>query len=428
MPEILLHYIWQHCLWAGFPQQTTDGRPVEILSVGQHNTDAGPDFMNVRLRIGGYEWAGNVEIHTYSSDWYKHHHHTDKAYDHIILHVVRNADKQVYNSEGEAVPQCELRYPEDQDYLTELIEYARKMDSAEGMIECNKILLQDPDILTQGWRNALLRRRMACKQQSIEHLLEITNHSWEHAFYITLAHNFGFHTNGIPFETLAINTPLSYLQKHRNSLFQLTAMLLGQSGLLNADTVRDDENQRLYREYLFLQKKFALKPLDGHIWKRGRMRPQAFPEVRIRQFAQLLFQSEFLFSQLMETDKLSDLVDLLTLRQLSQDDCAHLAPPAPIGRDSVRILLINSVIPYKYAYALAYQNPAQAERAYALLEQIAPEDNKIIRQWRLLGQSVRSAADTQALIHLYRYYCRSHKCMNCQVGYQIFIERQLPLL
>ena len=44
MPEIVLHYIWEHCLWAGFEQQTTDGRTVEILSVGEHNRDAGPDY------------------------------------------------------------------------------------------------------------------------------------------------------------------------------------------------------------------------------------------------------------------------------------------------------------------------------------------------------------------------------------------------
>ena len=92
-PEILLHYIWQNRLWASFPQTDTDGKPIEILSVGRHNTDAGPDFADVHLRIGGQEWFGNVEIHLTSSDWYKHRHHLDKAYDSVVLHVVRQADK-----------------------------------------------------------------------------------------------------------------------------------------------------------------------------------------------------------------------------------------------------------------------------------------------------------------------------------------------
>ena len=78
MPEILLHYIWEHCLWAGFEQQTTDGRHVEILSVGEHNRDAGPDYSHARIRIDGREWVGNIEIHVCSSDWLRHKHHLDK--------------------------------------------------------------------------------------------------------------------------------------------------------------------------------------------------------------------------------------------------------------------------------------------------------------------------------------------------------------
>ena len=407
-PEILLHYIWQNRLWASFPQTDTDGKPIEILSVGRHNTDAGPDFADVHLRIGGQEWFGNVEIHLTSSDWYKHRHHLDKAYDSVVLHVVRQADKRVYNSQGEAICQCELRYPDNQDYLTGLIRAAQRMDS------------------TDGWRKKLLHKRLDCKQQSIQRLLGITHNSWEHAFYITLAHNFGFHTNGIPFETMAIQTPLAYLQKHRNSLFQLTAILLGQSGLLTAATAQTDEEQRLLREYLFLQKKFSLTPIDGYLWKKARMRPQAFPEVRIRQFAQLIHQSEFLFSRLMDESGLEQLVSLLTLHPAEEDTPNKLAFPSPIGRSSIDILLINSVIPYKYAYALAHKDSTAIDKALLLMEQIAPENNSIIRQWHLLGQEVHSAADTQALIHLYQNYCQSSRCMNCEVGYQIFLNAEPP--
>lgn len=412
MPEILLHYIWQHCLWAGFPQTTTDGRPVEILSVGLHNIDAGPDFANVHLRIGEQEWYGNVEIHLTSSDWFTHKHHLNPAYDRIILHVVRKADKKIYNSQGEELPQCELQYAEDRDYLSSLISAAQHMDSAEGIIECGRQLLSDPEMLTEGWRRVLLRKRLECKRQSIMRLLDITHGSWEQAFYITLAHNFGFHTNGIPFETLAIHTPLSCLQKHRDSLFQLTAILLGQSGLLTAERAHTDEEQRLLKEYLFLQKKFSLQPISGTMWKYARMRPQTFPDVRIRQFAQLLYQSEFLFSRLIEA--------------ASVDDCARLftldAPPV-LGKSSVDILLINSVIPYKYAHALYHHDLQAAEQAFMLMEQIPPENNRIIRQWQLLGQQVHNAADTQALLHLYQNYCQPHNCLNCDVGYQIFLNR-----
>lgn len=413
MPEIVLHYIWEHCLWAGYEQKTTDGRPVEIVSVGEHNRDAGPDYSHARVRIDGKEWIGNIEIHVCSSDWTKHHHHLDKAYNNVILHVVRTADKPVYNSKGELVPQCELQYPSDKDYLSELFAAAQQMDSAIGRIGCAEQLLHEPGLLTEGWRKTLLYKRLECKRASIERLLEITKGSWEHALYISLARNFGFHTNSLPFEQLAINTPLSYLQKHRNSLFQLTAMLMGQAGGLEPSSLShsdDKEKQLLAKEYAFMQAKFGLTPMDASIWKHSKMRPQNSPELRIRQFAQLLYQSENLLSKILDTDDLKELEHLFAVPQM--------------GKSSIYILLINTVIPYKYAYA---KHRNMDFDAYALMTKIAAENNTIIRQWRVLGQEVKNAADTQALLHLYQNYCQHHECINCEVGYKIFQDRQLKL-
>ena len=402
MPEILLHYIWEHCLWAGFEQYTTDEKPVEIISVGEHNRDAGPDYSHARVRIDGKEWVGNIEIHVCSSDWTKHHHHLDKAYDNVILHVVRTADKPVYNSRGELVPQCELNYPSDKDYLSDLFVAAQQMDSAVGRIGCAEQLLHDPNLLTEGWRKTLLYKRLECKRASIERLLEITKGSWEHALYISLARNFGFHTNSLPFEQLAINTPLSILQKHRNSLFQLTAILMGQAGLLT--------DEALAKEYDFMRTKFGLTPLEGSIWKHARMRPQNSPELRIKQFAQLLYQSDSLLSKILDTDDLKQLQKLFIVPQM--------------GNSSIDILLINTVIPYKHAYA---KHRNKSFDAQALMAQIPAENNTIIRQWRILGQQIKNAADTQALLHLYQNYCQHHECINCEVGYQIFQDKQLKL-
>ena len=407
MPEIVLHYIWERCLWAGFAQRTTDGREVEILSVGEHNHDAGPDYSHARIRIDGKEWIGNIEIHISSSDWTKHHHHTDKAYDSVILHVVRVADKPVYNSKGELVPQCELQYPSDQDYLSGLFSLAQQMDSATSRIGCAEQLIHEPELLTNGWRKTLLHKRLECKRTSIKRLLEITKGSWEHALYISLARNFGFHTNSLPFEQLAINTPLSCLMKHRNSLFQLTAILLGQASLIK------EEEKELQKEYHFLRIKFGLTPIDPTMWKHARMRPQNSPEIRVRQFAQLIYQSENLLSKIIDEDGLKELEQLFNVPQM--------------GKSSIDILLINTVIPYKYAYAMHQNNAEKAEQTAELMESIAPENNVIVRQWRVLGQQVHNAADTQALLHLYQNYCQHHECINCEVGYKIFQDRQLKL-
>ena len=405
MPEIVLHYIWEHCLWAGFAQHTTDGQPVEILSVGEHNRDAGPDYSHAHVKIGNREWVGNIEIHVCSSDWIKHRHHLDKAYDNVILHVVRTADKPIYNSRGDLIPQCELQYPSDKDYLSALFQSAQQMDSAVARIGCAEQLVHDPGLLTEGWRKTLLRKRLECKRSSITRLLEITKGSWEHALYISLARNFGFHTNSLPFEQLAINTPLSYLQKHRNNLFQLTALLMGQAGLI--------QEPELQKEYDFLRAKFGLTHMDGSVWKHARMRPQNSPELRIHQFAQLMYQSENLLSKILDTNDLKDLRALFAVENM--------------GSSSIDILLINTVIPYKYAYALHRNHTAQAEAAMMLMEKIPAENNTIIRQWRVLGQEIHNAADTQALLHLYQNYCQHHDCINCEVGYQIFQDKQLKL-
>jgi hypothetical protein len=156
------------------------------------------------------------------------------------------------------------------------------------------------------------------------------------------------------------------------------------------------------------------------------MRPQNAPEIRIRQFAQLIHQSEFLFSELMQAKDIATMVNILQFR--SDDTNNLLTLPPKLGRKSIDILLINTIIPYQYAYALAqHKTGIDIDNIIEFINQIPAEDNRIIKQWRTLGQHIQSAADTQALLHLYQNYCQPHQCYNCQVGYQIFAQQQLSL-
>lgn len=171
MPELLLHYIWLKRLFLTLPQYTTDGRPVEVINVGQHNLDQGPDFFGATIRIGGMEWTGNEEIHVKSSDWYKHGHQQDKAYDNIILHVVRHADKQVFSTNGDAIPQCELQYPENSAYLAGML--------ADKTSVCSQRLFANPALLQEDWKAMLLRDRMQKKSLAISQLLQLNCNDWE---------------------------------------------------------------------------------------------------------------------------------------------------------------------------------------------------------------------------------------------------------
>ncbi len=415
MPELLLHYIWQMKAFLAFPQETTDGRRVEVIDVGQHNTDAGPDFFNVKIRIDGQLWAGNVEIHVLSSDWSKHHHDKDSAYDNIILHVVKKADREVFNTRGEAIPQCELRYPTDEKQLERLL--------IDRLAACNTQVSEHPSLLADTWKQSLLNRRLQKKTEAINTLLRQLNNDWEEALYITLAHNFGFHTNGLPFELTARQTPLSYLRKHRDNLFQLEALILGQSGLLQTHNTTL-YTQQLLTEYNFLQKKFSLQPIDGSLWKMGRMRPQNSPLVRLIQFATLMQQSEGLFAKIIQTCDLSQLRELFSVSISEEFAQKNLSTTYRLGKSSIDILLINTVIPYKFAYGKAHNNLRLQEEAFTLLHQLPAEKNHIITQWNLLGIQAKNAADSQSLIHLYQDYCITHRCFQCDVGYQIFTTSQ----
>ncbi len=405
MPELLLHYIWQMRAFASFPQSTTDGLPVEVLEVGVHNGDAGPDFFNVKLLIDGQVWVGNVEIHILASDWYKHHHEKDAAYDNVILHVVKKADKEVFNSQGKPILQMELHYPEDEKELEKLL--------IDRIAVCNYKIAEQPSLVAETWKQTLLSHRLFRKKGAIDELLAKTHNDWEEALYITLAHNFGFHTNALPFELVARQTPLAYLRKHRDNLFQLQAMILGQSGLLHDPRTshlvpfvdEPDFLLRLQKEYAFLQKKFNLTPVDPVMWKMGRMRPQNSPYVRLLQFAALMQHAEGLLAQII------NLSDIKELRKLFEDE---------LGKSSIDIILINTVVPYKFAYGKQHNNKRLQEEAFALLQTIPAEKNHIIEQWKLLGLKVKNAADTQALIHLYVDYCLTSRCGQCEVGYQIF--------
>lgn len=427
MPEIILHYIWQQQISEVYQQFTCDGYPVCVLAVGEHNQGSGPDFLHARVRIDNKEYTGSVEMHTKSSDWYRHRHHLNPAYNEVVLHVVREADREVYNAKGERIPQCVLHYPEGKDYLQSLFTSAMRMDKLEGVMRCYERLRETPSLVTDGWRSLLLQHRLDCRHASIRRLLELTQGDWDQAFYISLARNFGFHTNSNAFERLAMSLPLIYLRKHRNSLHQLTAMLLGQSGLLREETAVGNELTDLWQEYRFMQHKFHLQPIAPTLWKTARLRPQNAPMVRIRQFAQLIFEHEFLFSSLVEAGDIESMRAALTLHPDAVDEDTRVLPPAPIGAASIDVLLINTAIPYRYAYALHRKQADSARAAMALLEAIPAEQNTIIRQWMLAGQAVHSAADTQALIHLYQTYCQPQQCLHCGVGYQVFIDKDNQL-
>ncbi|MDP4240083.1 MAG: DUF2851 family protein [Bacteroidota bacterium] len=418
MKESILHYVWQNKLFIVPDLQTTDGEKLEIIDVGRNNADAGPDFFNAKIRIGDTLWAGNVEIHAHSSDWYKHNHQSDKAYDSVILHVVLHADGDVYRRNGDLIPQLELIYPRQIDTNYE------RLFSQQKWIPCSDKIDLVPSIFIQNWKNALLTERLEQKKNSIEKLLAENNQHWEQAFYITLARNFGFGTNSQAFDTLAKSLPISVLGKHKDNIVQLEALLFGQSGLLNQEK-QDDYSIKLKKEYDFLRAKYKLNPQDGSQWKLLRLRPGNFPHIRIAQFAALIHSSTKLFSKIVEDPKIESLQKLFENEPSAYWNSSYLfgnkstIHVKKLGIQSINGILINTVVPFLFCYANYKNNDELKDKAIQLLEVIPAERNSIIRGWQELGLNSETAFDTQALIHLKKQYCDEKKCLRCRIGHKV---------
>lgn len=418
MKESILHYVWQHKLFTAHDLVTTEGEKLEVIDPGRINIDAGPDFFNAKIRIGETLWAGNVEIHTISGDWYKHNHQTDLAYDTVILHVVLKADCVVYRSDGELIPQLELKYPSQIDTNYEMLVNQQKW------IACSDVINLIPLIFIESWKDALLTERLEQKMNSIEQLLSENNQYWEEAFYITLARNFGFNTNSQAFEMLAKSLSISILGKHKDNIIQLEALLFGQAGLLNPDK-QDDYSIKLKKEYDFLSVKYGLVPMGSSQWKLLRLRPDNFPHVRIAQFAALIHSSTKLFSKIIEDTNIESLRKLFQVEPSDYWKTNYLFSHKStrrikkLGTQSINGILINTVVPFLFCYANHKNNDELKNKAIQLLEEIPAEHNNIVNGWVKTGLKTENAFDTQALIQLKKQYCDVKNCLRCRIGHKV---------
>lgn len=425
MKEKLLHFVWKYRPFYISGRCNTQNEVVNIIDPGFQNIDAGPDFFNAKIRIGTTVWVGNVEIHLKSSDWYAHGHQSDSHYDNVILHVVVNDDKPAINSQGHSIATLVVDYPYGlESSLDALL-------SSTGWIPCHGSI----SVLNSFSITAMLQRLMVDRlEQKTEHVLESVsncNGSWEEAFYRSMAYCFGLKVNAYPAELLAKSLPLNVLGKHRNSLFQIEALLFGQAGMLSLLQIEEPYFISLQKEYGFLAQKFALAPIDGGLWKFLRMRPVGFPMVRLAQLAALINRSTSLFSKVIEAETCAQIDDLLNC-QPSEFWLTHYnfqkqsAPKAkPVGKTLKQIIIINSVVPFMFAYGISRNDELLKNRALQFLDDLPVEDNATVNGFKSMGIKLRSAADSQALIQLKTGWCDAKKCIFCDIGAKLLAKSKL---
>ena len=428
--EHLLHYVWRHKIFPLRPLATTTGLPVEVVDPGLPNADAGPDFFNAKVRIDGTLWVGNVEIHRLASDWFRHGHDRDAAYANVVLHVVERADGDVPRPlpDGGLLPQLELECPAD------VAKRYHDLSQADDHPPCHATAAGLPRLAVHAWFAALQAERLERKAADIGQRLARLEGNWEDAFFVTLARNFGFGLNGDAFEAWASALPLRAADKHRDNLFQLEALFFGRAGLLDDEptdeAAPDDYRTRLQAEYRYLCRKFELQPAATPRWRLLRLRPGNFPHVRLAQLAWLYAHAHPLLSRVAEAPDAAALRRLLSAGTSDYWTTHYLfGHPSPrrakrVGTSAQDLLIINTVVPFLYAYGRYKADDSLCERAARLLDGLRPEDNHITRQWMADGLPVENAADSQALVQLSREYCDRRDCLRCRFGYEYLKQRK----
>jgi hypothetical protein len=418
MQEALLHYIWKNALLEQKEYLADTGERIRIIHFGFHNTDAGPDFTEAKIGIEGTLWAGNVEIHTDASDWYRHRHQENPAYNNVILHVVMNGDTKCHTESGRTVPTISLQ-PDpflDKKY--------RSLMESEKKIPCTEELKFLDHSLIRFWLSALAIERLSSRTQAIRSLLRSTNNNWEEAFYIQLARSIGLNINSLPFEMLARSIPIKILQKTQGNITCAEALFFGQAGFLDSD-LSDNYFLVLKKEYEYLRKKHALVPMEKHLWKFLRSRPLNFPTIRIAQLAGLLNSKEHLFSQIMEIRELPALKDFLSCTVSPYWNNHYIfgtesyCTGKELGSNTKLSIIINTVVPFLYVFGEIKNSNILKDRALEWLEQIPSEKNQVLKNWSVAGIKARHAADSQALLELYHQYCVPKKCLDCQLGHLV---------
>ena len=433
MKESFLYYLWENRLLTG-TLQTNGKQSVEILNPGYRNTNAGPDFLEAKIKIGEQLWAGHVEIHVKTSDWNRHGHQNDKAYRNVVLHVVYEHDRPVND-----IPVLVVKGRFDECLYHR---YERFMAS-QRWIACERQLEEVQAFTKATWLERMAVERLEEKSKKVGKLLEANKFDWEDALYRLVLRYFGLKVNNEAFDSLAQLLPVKTLLKHADNLLQVEAMLLGCAGFLRHN-YQEVYPRLLQREFAAMQAKFGLLAMPEERWKFMRMRPLNFPTVRLAQLAQVIHQHGCLFSKIKEAESVSEVKALFDVNASAYWDTHYrfstkvppLDRPSPskgpspgekpssdgparakhLGEGTADVLMINAVIPLLFAYGQLHKNRAYCEKALRFLEETDAEDNTIIRHFNALGWTADNAMQSQALLHLYNMYCRRKRCLECAIG------------
>ncbi len=410
--ERLLQYIWEHNYYRLTGLLSTQDQPLRIVHPGTINKGQGPDFLNARIRYENSTWVGHIELHVNTSDWLAHGHTSDPNYRNVILHVVWQDDTDL----GLDFPTLVLH-----DKVSSLLLSRYEMLMQEpSSLACGSILNDVPAHTWESWKIKLFHERLLEKSLVIRKALEQSRFDWEEVLWRMLAHNFGGRLNGETFEQVAISLSYRLIRKHSAVPGQLEALLFGQAGLLSSSQ-KDEYNNWLWQEYRFLKKKYDLSPVAYPLYYL-RMRPANFPTIRLAQLAALVCNHPRPFSIFMESTNITSLKKVLHSVAGEYWNTHYLFGKTSkfqvkkTGSRQLSNLLVNTVLPFVYAYGIIQGKAELVEKATNWFLEIEAEQNRITGIFMPFGIANSTSADSQALIHLHKSYCSLKRCLHCDIG------------
>ena len=419
MKEDFLHYLWKFKKFDTINLKTSNEEEITIINVGQYLELAGPDFFNAQIAIGNQKWAGNVEIHLKSSDWYVHHHERDSAYENVILHVVWENDTEIFRSNNTEIPVLELKKYVEKATVANY----QSLLSPKSWIFCEKQIKDINEFTFKNWQERLFFERLERKSKPIFDLLEQTNSDWEAVLFILLAKNFGLNTNGEIFMKIAHSIPFSIIRKESFEVENLEALLLGTAGLLDSEK-EDNYFKDLKFRYYYLLHKYQIEKNSIEPVQFFKHRPDNFPTIRLSQLANLYHTQQNLFSKI---STVSSLMDTYRIFEVSaseywqnhyQFDKDSPKKKKALSKSFIDLLVINTIIPLQFAYAKS-QGKEVSEDLICLVNEVAPEKNAIIDKFSSFGIKSKNAFETQSLLQLKNEYCNKSKCLECAVGMEL---------
>ncbi len=424
MQEDFLHYLWKHKKIELLNLKTVEEEVVELINVGEHNHNGGPDFFNARLKIGGQDWAGNVEIHVKSSDWFLHNHEMDSNYDNVILHVVWEYDAEVYRKDNSAMATLELGKYVNKEALEN---YRKLFDKTKKWINCENDFEAIEHFTMNNWMERLYFERLERKSKNIEDALKKSKNDWEAVFFKLLAKNFGLKVNGDAFFSIANSFDFSIVRKQQSKLLSLEALFFGQANVLEQD-MQEPYYLELQKEYGFLKQKFGITNIGVMPLQFFRLRPANFPTIRLSQLANLYHLHQNVFSKVIKAKTKEEIYDVFAVTTSGFWDNhytfgkASRATKKRMTKMFVDLLIINTIVPLKFSYA-RYQGKQIEDDVINLIQQMAPEKNGIVDAFNALKPISKTALQSQALIQLKTEYCDKNKCLHCAIGSEILMQR-----